>query len=58
MIVEEGGKPGVRFRERGGRARREGITGGLNGKVSVLGCLRGARGTCGGVGSGGTPYSP
>ena len=52
--MEVAGKRRVRPRENGGRERREGMGKGLEGKMSVLRCLKGCNGViCGRVGSGG-----
>ena len=48
-----GGKRRAKPRENGGRQRREGIGKGLEGKMSVLRCLKGNEAVSGRVGSGG-----
>ena len=56
--MEVAGKRRVRLRENGGRERREGMGKGLEGKMSVLRCLKGCNGVvCGRVGSGGKVVS-
>lgn len=48
-----GGKRRVKLRHRVGRERREGIVSGLDGRIKVFRCLKGAILACGRLGSGG-----